>query len=562
MNKVRIEKSTQFRASRRLITLLLLLLMVLIVGSAVWDYYSVEKVTWKLAERQARGLIFQVEQAGETAAYAEQSVRVAVTDHLFAVAYLIRRLIHDEGEDNLDLNLLASEGGIGRIDLFDDHARWRRGNMVQHEKTDTTIQSFLQTGSREQILGAFQIDSLEEKYYGIAVGLPKGGAVRVAIDFIELVQVRQEIGLGSLLLDLSSHPEALYLLIDSPEGILAATPDLPTWIGTSNDPLHEKAIHTEEFKAEFTIVQKEEIFEARTPFGETEGVVLRLGIRTDELQKIRKRNRLNITIRTGILLALSLSLSAYLISHQNAKLLAAERDRMMLEVRHLEANRTLQERLAAMGTLAGGIAHEIRNPLNSVTIAAQRLEMEYQPTADISGYHQVVRALREEALRIGRIINDFLNYARPPATNKQRQNLTQTLAQVIDTFKAFAESRQVSFKTNFGDLPDFSFDADLIRQATLNLLKNAVDAVLPGQGKIYLSTGQESHWAVIQVTDNGPGVAEEDRGKIFNLYYTTRAEGTGVGLALVHRIAVEHDGRVEVSDTPGGGATFRLFLKL
>ncbi len=112
------------------------------------------------------------------------------------------------------------------------------------------------------------------------------------------------------------------------------------------------------------------------------------------------------------------------------------------------------------------------------------------------------------------------------------------------------------------ELPPLLLDADAFRQAVLNLLRNALQALPETGGRVVLGSGSHEGWAWFAVADNGPGVPEEQRRKIFDLYYTTRASGTGLGLPLVQRCATQHDGHVDVADTPGGGATFTFFLEI
>jgi signal transduction histidine kinase len=213
-----------------------------------------------------------------------------------------------------------------------------------------------------------------------------------------------------------------------------------------------------------------------------------------------------------------------------------------------------------MGSLAGGGAHEIRNPLNTVDMAAQRLGVEYEPQEDAEGYRRLLQSLRDETRRIGRIIEDFLTYARPPKANRTDNDLTDALHQVEQTFRPAAQSEGIAFEAVYANTPVFPFDADQVRQAALNLLRNALDAVPRHDGRIRLSTGTNPEGVWVRVEDNGPGVPEEEKAKVFDLYYTTRADGTGVGLPMVHRITVEHKGRVELGRSELGGASFTMIF--
>ncbi|HEB83682.1 MAG TPA: PAS domain-containing sensor histidine kinase, partial [Bacteroidetes bacterium] len=220
----------------------------------------------------------------------------------------------------------------------------------------------------------------------------------------------------------------------------------------------------------------------------------------------------------------------------------------------------LRQRLAAMGSLASGVAREIRNPLNTVTMAAQRLDREFTPVEDAEEYHRLLHSMRGESSRIERIIEEFLRFARPPELVLTLGSLEVALGELAETFRPSCEARGVRFEVDLQPVPEFPFDSDQVKQAALNLLRNALDAAPDEGGIVRLVTRATENGAVIEVEDNGPGIPEEERGRIFDLYFTTKPDGTGVGLAMVHRIAVEHGGRVEVDDSPLAGAAFRIML--
>jgi signal transduction histidine kinase len=291
-------------------------------------------------------------------------------------------------------------------------------------------------------------------------------------------------------------------------------------------------------------------------------MVLRLGLHTDHLQLIRQRNVWALVIRSALFILLSTTLAAYIISRQNIRYLENERQKILREIRILEADRTLQERLTAMGELAGGVAHEIRNPLNTVIMASQRLEREIDPLQQPDQYRTVVAALQSEARRIERIVSDFLSFARPPRARKSSSVAATELQPVVETFRQLAEGHQISFDVDLQPLPKFALDGDLLRQAVLNLLKNALEAVSTESGVILLKGYREQNWAVFEVTDNGSGIPPDLRQQVFDLYFTTKATGTGIGLPLVHRIAMEHQGRVEIDQSQSDGTCIRLYMKM
>jgi signal transduction histidine kinase len=545
------------RSPRYSLWLFIIILAILVATAALWDYFRVRKITNDLATRQVRGLIHQVEKAAKTATYTEQALQEMVIDHLFAVAYSTGRCLEKNEISDIDFQILAVEGGIRLINVYNSNGEFISGTDY-HAGIADMLGGLIQP---ENTIGYFTIDQSNIKYYGISVNLPDGRIIVTAINAEEMINFRKDIGFGSLFSDLTEHPEVRYALFDSPHGIIAATQELPEWIGTIEDPMREHVFEEDGFHAAFVDRPDGLVFEAHTPFG-NDGVVLRLGLYTDELQKIHRRSLIALILRTILFIVASVFLAAYFISHQNARLLSEERVKILKDVRKLEADRTLRERLAAMGALAGGVAHEIRNPLNTVSMAAQRLDYEFEPSDDVDEYHSLVKSLKGETDRIGRIVEDFLKYARPPKPNRQMQSLEETLSQVVNTFRPLAEAKDVELDVTYGNIPDFAFDADQVRQLALNLLRNALDAIPESNGHIRFNINQDEGSVVIQVEDNGTGVPDDIKSRIFDLYFTTKSDGTGVGLPTVNRIAVEHGGKVEILDSKDGGAIFRVSLQM
>jgi len=544
--------------TRWALVLSLLLFTATMLALALFDYFRVKALTEQLAADQARVLIAHVEQSTQRAALAEEVVRQAVDEQLFAASRLLERVLGSaSGTD--DWQRLAAEAGVSRLDLYAWDLRWLggsharsvspfpRSSLLPHENTWTT--------------GLFSDSLSGASYYGVVRRLPDGRLLRVALDSALLLDMRRTVGVGALLQDLSRHPEVRYAVLDSPEQLLAATPDLPAWVEEPGAAPHEEALATSTFQTVLINSPEGPVREARTPFAAAPGTVLRLGLVQPGLQQILSRSRWAIALRTLLVLGLGGLGMVLLLSRKNLRLLAREKARIEEEVRGLEAGRELQERLTAMGSLAGGVAHEIRSPLNTIAMAAQRLEFQLDPQQHREHYQEIVRSIRREAQRIERIVADFLTFARPPKAQRTLQDPLLALRQVTETFASLARAQGVDFQQELGASPALALDADQFRQAVLNLLMNALQAVPRPGGRITLTTRREGGHLLLSVADNGPGIPEELRRKVFDLYFTTRADGTGIGLPLVQRFAGQHGGRVEVHAGPGGGATFTLHLE-
>ena len=211
-------------------------------------------------------------------------------------------------------------------------------------------------------------------------------------------------------------------------------------------------------------------------------------------------------------------------------------------------------RLAELGTLTGGLAHELKNPLSTIglNLSLLREELDDAPSKTVSRLERV----QGEAARLRVILDDFLRYAGRIEAEPRPLDLTQLLREVADFFAPQAAARGVTLDLDVPEDPALALaDETLLKQAVLNLALNAVEHTPPG-GRVTLTAGGSS----LSVADTGRGIAAEDLPKLFDAYYSRRKGGTGLGLAMVKRIADAHGGRVTVRSTPGRGSTFTLTL--
>lgn len=222
--------------------------------------------------------------------------------------------------------------------------------------------------------------------------------------------------------------------------------------------------------------------------------------------------------------------------------------------------RTLRaERLAAVGTLAAGLAHEVRNPLNSATLQLQvlRRRIEKGNTAP-AGLIPVVEIVHDEIRRLERLVNDFLAFARPSPLTVARADLDGLVQSVLEQVRPELRQAQIRLRPELRGEVQVEVDPERLRQVLLNLMRNALEAMSEGGALTVrtLPTDPEG-FAGVEIEDDGPGVSED--APIFDAFYTTKEAGTGLGLAIVHRIIEEHGGQISVESKPGR-TVFRLRL--
>lgn len=226
-------------------------------------------------------------------------------------------------------------------------------------------------------------------------------------------------------------------------------------------------------------------------------------------------------------------------------------------IKNLEALVSRQERLAALGELTAGVAHEIRNPLSIIKACAEILQQKFGDHPDENG---LCRDILEESNRLSRVVTDFLSFARPAEPSLSTLELNDTLDLILDRLQR-ENSRQTRIVRQFSEQPiHVEADADQVEQVLLNLIRNAEEA-MGESGAITVRTGSsgEDGKGWFEAQDEGSGMDEETVKKIFNPFFTSKAEGTGLGLSICHRIMEAHRGSIEVVESSeAAGTLFRV----
>jgi len=230
--------------------------------------------------------------------------------------------------------------------------------------------------------------------------------------------------------------------------------------------------------------------------------------------------------------------------------------------RQLESQIALARRLTAINSLTGGVAHEIKNPLNSIALRLEvlRARVAGETTDDVDEQFAV---LSSEVTRLDRVVRTFLDFSRPVDLNPERVDLAELVADVLLFIEPDAARHGIRTRFIRPAAPVcIEAGRDLLRQALLNIAGNAVEAMENGGGDltIHIECNEES--CAIVIADTGPGIPPDQREKIFQLYYTTRPRGTGIGLAMAFRAAQLHGGTIEVNSEMGKGTEFRVLLPL
>jgi len=239
---------------------------------------------------------------------------------------------------------------------------------------------------------------------------------------------------------------------------------------------------------------------------------------------------------------------------------------LLVRLRDPEAQRKIgrelqmADRLAALSKISGGVAHEVKNPLNAILLHVEVARAKLaQGDTEVAQQMEIVS---REILRLDRVVKTFLDFTRPVELNVSNVPLKELVAEIVELARPQAESSNIRVTVQENeDHGDLRVDRDLLKQAFLNIVVNAIEA-MPRGGELNFESSANSEMAEIRISDTGPGIDAKLRDKIFRLYFTTKKEGSGIGLAMTFRIVQLHDGTIDFTSEPGKGTTFSIRLPM
>jgi PAS domain S-box-containing protein len=232
------------------------------------------------------------------------------------------------------------------------------------------------------------------------------------------------------------------------------------------------------------------------------------------------------------------------------------------ELKELEQRTRLAQRLAAVGTLSAGLAHEIRNPLNSAQLQLRLLERRLAKVSDDEKLHEPLHVVQQEIARLSGLVQEFLSFARPSVLDILPTDLTALARRVVELQGPEASERGVEIVLDAPAPVVIDADPGKIQQVLLNLVRNAVDAATetPGQRRVWVEVSHHGNSASVTVRDTGPGMTDEIKARMFEPFFSTKSEGTGLGMAICHSLVTQHGGDIVVRSELGHGAELEIVL--
>ena len=282
--------------------------------------------------------------------------------------------------------------------------------------------------------------------------------------------------------------------------------------------------------------------------------IVRIGLDRSSMDKSIAENRQNIFIFMFFIVIIAL-LSMWLLYH--------DQNRHLAGIVEMERQLEKAERLSSLGQLAAGVAHEIRNPLNAISMATQRLKRDFIPmdSSKADDFQNLSGVIRDEIKRLNGIIEEFLTFSKSRRLELCIFSVTEVLQKIVSLIREEASARGIIIETKWREAPALiSMDINKLQQAFLNIIKNAMESIT-AEGKIFITVDKEGkNYIVVNISDTGCGMTEKEIESIFNPEYTTKEKGLGLGLSLAFEIIRGHGGDIRVISRKNKGTTFEIVL--
>jgi len=229
-------------------------------------------------------------------------------------------------------------------------------------------------------------------------------------------------------------------------------------------------------------------------------------------------------------------------------------------LRQIELENMKKEKFIYMGRVAAGVAHEIKNPLNSIAMIIQRFKREFKPSEDQEEYINLLKIVSDEVRRVNEIVERFLKFARPKKLEMATVDFIELIKELVLFIMPQAKEKNITIEEKMEEKLLWNIDRTQMKQAILNILLNALEATSEG-GKITVSLEQKGKAVFLKIKDTGPGIPEDLQSKIFELYFTTKSSGNGIGLCIAQKIIEQHKGTIKLWSEEGKGTEFIICLE-
>ena len=492
------------------------------------------------------------------------SLEESVAEYLLEAAH---RVDQNDGEKPLNLSNLqpmTEQYFITSIEIYDSKGNLLRGWPPQFHSIGSKI--FLQELIEKKrsvftnLFGKSFSREGEVHWFSIAIwrkAIP--GIIALHLNGEQMKRLFHLFAIQRAISDISLREGILFVSVqDASFNTLAHTDQ--TLIGKKEeDPFLKNSLQNNRPLTRLQPAKNgEEIFEVAKSFSLSNKPMglIRIGFTSKEIHPVLNQIKKNVTLSILFFILLGVSAITLIWVNQN---------RHLRKMKEMEDRIQLAERLSSLGHLAAGVAHEIRNPLNAMSMGLQRLKREFPPQEESKKgeYISFTEVILKEIRRVNEIIEQFLTLSRPFQLDLRISSLEELLKNLITLFQEETSSQGIHLQAEIHpDLPLIKMDPERLTQAFINIMKNGMEAMQQG-GTLHIETHSFKDHVEVVISDSGSGIPPDQMEKIFNYYYTTKEKGSGLGLPIAHRIIEAHGGQLKMESQVGVGtkATVTLPLK-
>ncbi|MCK9280535.1 MAG: ATP-binding protein [Melioribacteraceae bacterium] len=547
------------------ILLIFVITAFIIISISIIEIKQSQNDLLELMENQSHSLLEGLSTALENSLIINEEIEKESEEKLFNNAAYIKFLYEKRLLTNKLLEEFANSNKLFRINIFNNegeklfssHSLFHN-NFGSGADPKNVLADIFENETDTLVIGLRSSNNENNYRYAIAIAASDRSAIVLNVDAEYLVANRKKFGFGSLLNKFALNKNYLFAAVQDTSGIIAASANIPSIEKINDSEFLFSAMKDSTFAWRINSINDQDVFEAVHPFSYNGKIIglLRIGLSLDNYDDINSRIFTRTLIMGIVLLIFGSVLFSLVFLKQNFNILQKRYKSVeQLKNQILERN----ERLKATGRLASGVAHEIRNPLNTIGTIAQQLNTDFKPESGEEEYSQLTSLIYSEVKRINKTIENFLRFAKPLQLSKSVFNLNTFCSELYLQFEKLTTDKEIRVKINCPDKIEVNWDRNQIKQVFINLIQNAIDSI-SSNGEITITVSISDNIIIIKLSDTGKGILEEEINKIFDLYYTTKSNGNGIGLSIVNKIIAEHGGTISVSSNPNINTIFKIEL--
>jgi len=481
----------------------------------------------------------------------------AIGEHLMEVAFDLDRQ-EKEGLLSLGrLSLLMKAEKLGRVEFWDMAGHLRLAAPEGPPgPSDRSLYRALLRGDKAILLDDFLHGTPLRPQYSLGMKRRQGhGILLLSLKGPQMLSLRMR-----WLLESSRRPQtpgsSLRYLVFQDQESLFLTPDEPFPLeGGSADPFLTEARKGSGPKARtFKTPSGDTVYEVVKPLPLRKGepALLRAGLSLEETRTILSQLKASIMLRLSLLIAFGIVAAFVVFLMQNLHL---------SRLREMEERIRMAERLSSLGQLAAGLAHEIRNPLNAISMGIQRLKRESLTPLHPPETAELLEVIQGEIRRLDALVEKFLGLSRPDRICREKGDLGSIISELLELFAEEAKGKGIQLRASIPpDLPHLIMDRERMREAFLNLIKNGMEAMNAGGVLQVEARRLDGRRLEVSFSDSGCGISASEQHKIFDPYFTSKEGGQGLGLSLTYQIIRSHGGDIRCESELGRGSRFFVIL--